>query len=493
MISTFGKKVRYQSQMFSSRRCHDGSTPMTELDALKSVNKLLIDNVRLSLGSRTQLLHRVDDIYAQILALADGTNKVTTPPTEPERTSKLEVQLIEKKGAIGPRTAYKPTVSKSISQDRNSNENRCTSYDVEHERTRRQFRARPMPTFVAQRRVEPTRSASRDSVNSQRQSFEIAPKFSFGDASPTPPTPFKARPVPARIFSDAYRQRRNAEEEVRQLRIKARSEEMLRCSASPFSPRMPTRHRSKTVTSVPMPPPPTKVALPTTLQSRPSHARRSRSCPCAERHQEKLVARPVPAFSFAEVKLNATAHLRQQQLLERQREESRRQEAAEEAERLRRIHRTRLIEQMDSACRPPGSIRDKLRAHRLSAMLRAEEYTKELREIDARVRANPLLVERQALHGARCNVEHRYQRKLRELGLSEDFIEDKAAMHVRKTSPFDTRTRSRSASTLRDQQSDTESAHGSFGDLSIKSGQLPAECDVRSASAESSEESDADT
>ncbi|CAN7938619.1 unnamed protein product, partial [Ixodes hexagonus] len=117
--------------------------------------------------------------------------------------------------------------------------------------------------------------------------------------------PFRAKPVPVRILTDEYRQKKKAEEEVRQLRAKARAEEMLRCSAVPFSARQPAFRRQSSTPVPNVPAPGTWArqslskasqgtpAVPETPQDCKKTRRRSHSCPRLEpRTPSEKPARP---------------------------------------------------------------------------------------------------------------------------------------------------------------------------------------------------------
>ncbi|KAM7291116.1 protein FAM161A [Ixodes scapularis] len=205
---------------------------------------------------------------------------------------------------------------------------------------------------------------------------------------------------------------------------------------------------------------------------------------------------------------------------ERRREEERRRDEEEQRERVRTLRKSRVELHMRAlACRlsrpcSSDSIRDRLRAHRMAAMQRLEDYRQELQDIQDRVSSNPLLVERRALYGAQRLLEHQYERKLQELGLDHHFLESKAALHVqrRRSRSLDSRSvasgssagspqrskreapaadldacpRSASlrSSAASDEQSDTENARGSHPDLSQASGER--ESDRKSAVSASS-------
>ncbi|XP_077521660.1 uncharacterized protein LOC144132841 isoform X6 [Amblyomma americanum] len=62
----------------------------------------------------------------------------------------------------------------------------------------------------------------------------------------------------------------------------------------------------------------------------------------------------------------------------------------------------------------------------LNAQQREAEYKREIKSMEARVRAMPLLLERQAVAAARRRLELQYERKLKELGLSFEWLQEKA-------------------------------------------------------------------
>ncbi|XP_050037272.2 uncharacterized protein [Dermacentor andersoni] len=75
---------------------------------------------------------------------------------------------------------------------------------------------------------------------------------------------------------------------------------------------------------------------------------------------------------------------------------------------------------------PGPSVKERLRALRQSALEREAEYKREIQSMETRVRAMPLLLERQAVAAARRRLEQQYERKLKELGLSYEWIREKA-------------------------------------------------------------------
>ncbi|XP_037499569.1 uncharacterized protein LOC119373581 [Rhipicephalus sanguineus] len=130
------------------------------------------------------------------------------------------------------------------------------------------------------------------------------------------------------------------------------------------------------------------------------------------------------------VKMNACTLLRQRELARRRENERREQHERAWAERRRQLDRARLSDRLELVQRrtpePGPSAKERLRALRRSTLEREAEYKREIQSMQARVRAMPLLLERQAVAAARRRLEQQYERKLKELGLSYEWIQEKA-------------------------------------------------------------------
>lgn len=528
--------------MLPSRRPSDD--PGSERMKLTERRRLVLSDVHISLETRGELLRRIDEIYAQLLALTNKDDdsaklngaaapwaaSLSPSPTEDSDASfDGDATLVPEGPSPVPGT---PTGHPDVLE---TSRGPCVPFGpVPRTLTRsvgRRCESKPETDGappVAAGAAAPQKGGVRRKEARQQPQRAPPPAAKKVDAARGTSLPFRAKPLPVRILADAYNQQKRAEEEVRQLRSKARAEEMLRCAAVPFTTRRPMFQRqcSDPVPNVPVretlsrasrrAPPATDI-----LQGDCRKARRSRSCPKLD--QRTLPERPVkppPTSMPGKIKPNTTLLLRQQAALERRREEERRRDEEEQRERVRTLRKSWVALQMRAleCClpRPRSSdfIRDRLRAHRMAAMQRLEDYRQELQDIQDRVSSNPLLVERQALYGAQRLLEHQYERKLHELGLDNDFLESKAALHVQRRrsgsldsrsaasgssagSPhhsrrempaagFDARPRSASlrSSAASDERSDTESTRGSHVDLSQASGE--GESDRKSAKSASS-------
>ncbi|XP_077521654.1 uncharacterized protein LOC144132841 isoform X2 [Amblyomma americanum] len=218
------------------------------------------------------------------------------------------------------------------------------------------------------------------------------------------------------------------------------------CGAPPSTPvagvrRMSRRDGSRTG--------PRDAATSVDARGRPQATARSRSASsCSPRpsvassgtseRAEEYRGAPRPALI---VNMNVCTLLRQRELalfpglrlpLRRRRRESERRELHERvwAERRRQLGRAQLsdrLEMLQKRTSEPGpSARERLRALRLNAQQREAEYKREIKSMEARVRAMPLLLERQAVAAARRRLELQYERKLKELGLSFEWLQEKA-------------------------------------------------------------------
>ncbi|KAH8028688.1 hypothetical protein HPB51_018112 [Rhipicephalus microplus] len=139
------------------------------------------------------------------------------------------------------------------------------------------------------------------------------------------------------------------------------------------------------------------------------------------------------------VKMNACTILRQRELARRQESERREKHERAWAERRRQLDRAQLSDRLELVRRrilePGPSAKERLRALRSditdarcrrSTLEREAEYKREIQSMQARVRAMPLLLERQAVAAARRRLEQQYERKLKELGLSYEWVQQKA-------------------------------------------------------------------
>ncbi|XP_075722566.1 uncharacterized protein LOC142765431 [Rhipicephalus microplus] len=130
------------------------------------------------------------------------------------------------------------------------------------------------------------------------------------------------------------------------------------------------------------------------------------------------------------VKMNACTILRQRELARRQESERREKHERAWAERRRQLDRAQLSDRLEFVRRrtpePGPSAKERLRALRRSTLEREAEYKREIQSMQARVRAMPLLLERQAVAAARRRLEQQYERKLKELGLSYEWVQQKA-------------------------------------------------------------------
>ncbi|KAL3223538.1 hypothetical protein MRX96_027313 [Rhipicephalus microplus] len=145
------------------------------------------------------------------------------------------------------------------------------------------------------------------------------------------------------------------------------------------------------------------------------------------------------------VKMNACTILRQRELARRQESERREKHERAWAERRRQLDRAQLSDRLELVRRrtpePGPSAKERLRALRRSTLEREAEYKREIQSMQARVRAMPLLLERQAVAAARRRLEQQYERKLKELGLSYEWVQQMAQQE-----PHDRRCEQRSFS-----------------------------------------------
>ncbi|KAG0418450.1 hypothetical protein HPB47_004798 [Ixodes persulcatus] len=505
--------------MLPSRRPSDD--PGSERMKLTERRRLVLGDVHISLETRGELLRRIDKIYAQLLALTNGDgdsaklNGAAAPSAASLSPSPTET-------ATRPSTATPPWFRKVLPPSLVHLRDILTFWRCPGDLACRlgPFQGLGLGASVADVKASRRRAAPHPLL--------LVPRLHK-----------KAESVEKRHGSNRsarllLRRRKWTRPEgpaclsAPGLSRSARAEEMLRCAAVPFTTRRPMFQRqcSDPVPNVPVretlsrasrrAPPATDI-----LQGDCRKARRSRSCPKLDRRTlPERPVKPPPTSMPGKIKPNTTLLLRQQAALERRREEERRRDEEEQRERVRTLRKSRVALQMRAleCCLPrprsSDSIRDRLRAHRMAAMQRLEDYRQELQDIQDRVSSNPLLVERQALYGAQRLLEHQYERKLHELGLDNDFLESKAALHVQRRrsgsldsrsaasgssagSPhhsrrethaagFDARPRRASlrSSAASDEQSDTESTRGSHVDLSQASGE--GESDRKSAKSASS-------
>ncbi|KAL1483433.1 hypothetical protein MTO96_033183 [Rhipicephalus appendiculatus] len=167
--------------------------------------------------------------------------------------------------------------------------------------------------------------------------------------------------------------------------------------------------------------------------SRPRSVVRMRSTSCSPRSSlassdaTDYPGAPRPSLM---VKMNACTLLRQRELARRREKERREQHDRAWAERRRQLDRARLSDRLELVQRrtpePGPSAKERLRALRRTTLEREAEYKREIQSMQARVRAMPLLLERQAVAAARRRLEQQYERKLKELGLSYEWIQEKA-------------------------------------------------------------------
>ncbi|KAH9375783.1 hypothetical protein HPB48_019141 [Haemaphysalis longicornis] len=172
----------------------------------------------------------------------------------------------------------------------------------------------------------------------------------------------------------------------------------------------------------------------------------------SEQPEEEYRGAPRPALI---VKMNACTLLRQQELAQRREAERRELQERAWAERRRQLARAQLSDRLEMVQRREApdqsrpSARERLRALRLNTREREVEYQREKQSMEARVRAMPLLLERQVVVGvtlgvfypfisfafvalrsaaaARRRLEQQYERKLKEMGFSWQWLQDKAS------------------------------------------------------------------
>ncbi|CAN8032050.1 unnamed protein product [Ixodes persulcatus] len=273
--------------------------------------RLVLGDVHISLETRGELLRRIDKIYAQLLALTNGDgdraklNGAVAPsaaslspsPTEDSDASfDGDATLVPSPPPLEPEgpspVPGTPTGHPDVLE---MSRRPCVPFGPVP-RTRsvgRRCESKPETDGappVAAGGAAPKEGGVRR--KEARQQPQRAPPLAAKkvDAARGTSLPFRAKPLPVRIFADAYKQQKKAEEEVRQLRSKARAEEMLRCAAVPFTTRRPMFQRqcSDPVPNVPVretlsrasrrAPPATDI-----LQGDCRKARRSRSCPKLDR------------------------------------------------------------------------------------------------------------------------------------------------------------------------------------------------------------------
>ncbi|CAN8009653.1 unnamed protein product [Ixodes pacificus] len=288
--------------------------------------RLVLGDVHISLETRGELLRRIDEIYAQLLALTNGDGdgaklngaaapsaaSLSSPPTEDSDASfDGDATLVpspappEPEGP-SPDDTDGPTIVPGTSTGRRdvlkTSRGPCVLFGPVP-RTRNTGRRREGKQAadgappVAAGGAAPQGGGVRPK-EARQQPQRAPPAAKKVDAARGTGLPFRAKPLPVRILADTYKQQKKAEEEVRQLRSKARAEEMLRCAAMPFTTRRPMFQRqcSDPVPNVPVretlfrasrrAPPATDV-----LQGDCRKARRSRSCPKLD-DQRTLPERP---------------------------------------------------------------------------------------------------------------------------------------------------------------------------------------------------------
>ncbi|XP_037576815.1 uncharacterized protein LOC119459040 [Dermacentor silvarum] len=139
--------------------------------------------------------------------------------------------------------------------------------------------------------------------------------------------------------------------------------------------------------------------------SRPHSAIRRRSASCSPRSSlassalsDDYPGAPRPSLI---VRMNACTLLRQGELARRRDAERREQHDRAWAERRRQLGRAQLSDRLEMLQRrapePGPSVKERLRALRQSALEREAEYKREIQSMETRVRAMPLLLERQAV------------------------------------------------------------------------------------------------
>ncbi|KAM7290534.1 uncharacterized protein ISCGN_027155 [Ixodes scapularis] len=308
--------------------------------------RLVLGDVHISLETRGELLRRIDEIYAQLLALTNGDGDSTKlngaaaplaaslspPPTEDsdgsfdgDATLDPSPPPLEPKGhspVPGTSTGHRDVLETSRGP--------CVpSGPVPRTRTRSTGRrcegkqaADGAPPVPAGGTAAQGGGVRRKEARQQPQRAPSAEKKV--DAARGTSVPFRAKPLPVRILADSYKQQKRAEQEARQLRSKARAEEMLRCAAMPFSTRRPMFQRqcSDPVLNVPVRETlsrPSRRAPPATdvLQGDCRKARRSRSCPKLDQRTlpPERPVKPPHTNAPGKIKPNTTLLLRQQAAL----------------------------------------------------------------------------------------------------------------------------------------------------------------------------------
>ncbi|XP_077536348.1 uncharacterized protein LOC144148705 [Haemaphysalis longicornis] len=218
------------------------------------------------------------------------------------------------------------------------------------------------------------------------------------------------------------------------------SESALHCDAPPSTPVV--RRASRADGSRPVP---SATPVESTTRRPSSGIVRSRSASSAspasprssvqsrvasEQPEEEYRGAPRPALI---VKMNACTLLRQQELAQRREAERRELQERAWAERRRQLARAQLSDRLEMVQRREApdqsrpSARERLRALRLNTREREVEYQREKQSMEARVRAMPLLLERQVVAAARRRLEQQYERKLKEMGFSWQWLQDKAS------------------------------------------------------------------
>ncbi|XP_064484989.1 uncharacterized protein LOC135397364 isoform X2 [Ornithodoros turicata] len=188
---------------------------------------------------------------------------------------------------------------------------------------------------------------------------------------------FKAGPFPHCILrTTEYRLREQAREQVRKICIKARAEEMLKCSTMPFSDRVFVHKRPADGGSADRKARPRSSDHKDRVRQMHEGARITLSGAChstrckagANQEGSGHFRRPAPPIILpSNYQLNATARLRHQYAMERRAEERKQQEQLDRTTQLRQRRETQLQKQLVKSMAPNNNaahFKNKLAEHR---------------------------------------------------------------------------------------------------------------------------------
>ncbi|KAL4238734.1 hypothetical protein ACF0H5_003441 [Mactra antiquata] len=392
----------------------------------------------------------------------------------------------------------------------------------EEEELKKQFKARPVPAHVylplydeiqekSEERRRSVRQSCAEMLKSQEKPFsflkreEDRKKHQMMDREcnqksevkvNASPETFKAKPVPKKIFDPSVDDKLMEEEEYRKIRIKMRSEELLRAAALPPNmqareqmkeqkereQKLKSKRKSRSTKSASRPrinhDVPNYDALyrqfqkelqkrkgmrestvtePFRLETqRTSKTAQERMRKEIEREEELLKENRWPyklprskvklgqmysSLDSLPIKSTRSADARTTKTRSQLKDLSAREIREIEEERHRRVKEMKLRREIQERTKsfetPRENPAEKKRKHREATRARMEEYEKELQEMKERVNRRPLLIEQESQINAKNKAEKKFNATLRSVGLDEDFVHSRGSRSASVHDPTD--------------------------------------------------------